>query len=141
MADATKTPSQDKEFGVAVGGPILKDTLHFFFAYEGKRFNTPITVTPGVPTLNGQPIQALLPASVNAQFGPASLPFNEDLYFGKLDFEPSDYDRIEFSVKVRNENQINNLGISKAASADITVINNDTRYTLRWAAQRGSLVQ
>ncbi len=27
--------------------------MHFFFAYEGKRFNTPITVTPGVTTLNG----------------------------------------------------------------------------------------
>jgi outer membrane receptor protein involved in Fe transport len=132
-ASGIKTPSQDKEFGVAVGGPILKDVLHFFFAYEGKRFNTPITVTPGVTTLNGQPIQTFLPADVNAQFGPAALPFDEDLYFGKLDFEPSDYDRIEFSVKVRNENQINNLGISKAESADITVKNNDTRYTLRWA--------
>jgi outer membrane receptor protein involved in Fe transport len=133
VADGIETPSQDKEFGAALGGPILKDRLHFFVAYEGKRFNTPITVTPGVPTLNGQPVQNFLPVDVNAQFGPASLPFNEDLYFGKLDFEPTDYDRIEFSVKVRNENQINNLGISKAASADITVKNNDTRYTLRWA--------
>jgi outer membrane receptor protein involved in Fe transport len=132
-ADGIKTPSKDKEFGVAVGGPIIKDTLHFFFAYEGKRFVTPITVTPGVTTLNGLPIENFLPASVNAQFGPASLPFNEDLFFGKLDFEPSDYDRIELSVKVRSENQTNNLGISKAASADITVKNNDTRYDLRWA--------
>jgi outer membrane receptor protein involved in Fe transport len=132
-ADGIKTPSTDKEFGAAVGGPIIKDMLHFFFAYEGKRFVTPITVTPGVTTLNGLPIENFLPASVNAQFGPASLPFNEDLFFGKLDFEPSDYDRIELSVKVRSENQTNNLGISKAASADITVKNNDTRYDLRWA--------
>ena len=131
-ADGNETPSNTKEFGVAVGGPILKDMMHFFFAYEGKRFNTPITVTPGVTTLNGLPIENFLPAPVLAQLGPASLPFKEDLFFGKLDFEPSDYDRIEFSVKVRNENQINNLGISKAASADITVKNNDARYTLRW---------
>lgn len=131
-ADALKTPSTDKEFGAAVGGPIIKDMLHFFVAYEGKRFNTPITVTPGVTTLNGLPINNFLPADVNAQFGPASLPFKEDLFFGKLDFEPSEYDRIEFSVKVRNEDQIENLGISKAESADITTKNNDTRYTLRW---------
>jgi len=52
-ADGIKTPSQDKEFGAALGGPILRDVLHFFVAYEGKRFNTPITVTPGVTTLNG----------------------------------------------------------------------------------------
>ncbi|HEX3949710.1 MAG TPA: TonB-dependent receptor [Steroidobacteraceae bacterium] len=132
-ADAIKTPSNDKEFGAALGGPIIKDMLHFFVAYEGKRFNTPITVTPGVTTLNGLPINNFLPADVNAQFGPASLPFKEDLFFGKLDFEPSEYDRIEFSVKVRNEDQIENLGIAKAASADITTKNNDTRYTLRWA--------
>jgi hypothetical protein len=132
-ADAIQTPSQDKEFGVALGGPILKDMLHFFFAYEGKRFNTPITVTPGVTDLNGQPIQTFLPAGVNAQFGPGALPFNEDLYFAKLDFEPSDYDRIEFSVKVRNENQTENLGVAAAASASVTVKNDDTRYMLRWA--------
>jgi outer membrane receptor protein involved in Fe transport len=131
-ADAIETPSKDKEFGVAVGGPILKDMLHFFFAYEGKRFNTPITVTPGVTTLNGLPINNFLPASVIAQFGPGGLPFNEDLYFGKLDFEPSDFDRIELSVKVRSENQTENLGIAAAASASITVKNDDTRYDLRW---------
>jgi hypothetical protein len=132
-ADGIQTSSQDKEFGAALGGPIIKDVLHFFVAYEGKRFNTPITVTPGVPTLDGQPIQTFLPASVNAQFGPGALPFDEDLYFGKLDFEPSDYDRIEFSVKVRNENQTENLGVAAAASASVTVKNDDTRYMLRWA--------
>jgi outer membrane receptor protein involved in Fe transport len=132
-ANARKTPSNDKEFGIAVGGPILKDMLHFFVTYEGKRFTTPITVTPGVTTLNGAPISNFLPADVNAQFGPASLPFKENLVFGKLDFEPSDFDRIEFSIKVRSENQIENLGISKAASADITTKISDTRYTVRWA--------
>ena len=129
---ALKQSSKDKEFGVAVGGPILKDMLHFFFAYEGKRYDTPVAVTPGVTTLNGAPISNFLPASVNSQFGPASLPFNEDLFFGKLDFEPSDYDRIEFSVKVRTENQTKQIGIAQAASSSITEMNDDTRYDLRW---------
>jgi outer membrane receptor protein involved in Fe transport len=132
-AAGLKTPSNDKEFGASLGGPILKDILHFFVAYEGKRYTTPIDVTPGVPILNGVPVSNFLPASVNSQFGPASLPFHEDLYFGKLDFEPTDYDRIEFSLKVRNEDQTENLGIAQAEGASITVKNNDTRYSLRWA--------
>jgi outer membrane receptor protein involved in Fe transport len=132
-ADALKTTSKDKEFGASLGGPIIKDVLHFFLAYEGKRFITPITVTPGVPILDGTPVSTFLPASVNAQFGPSSLPFNEDLYFGKLDWEPSDYDRIELSAKVRNEDQTLQIGIAQAASASITDKNNDVRYTLRWA--------
>jgi outer membrane receptor protein involved in Fe transport len=132
-AAAIKTPSKDKEFGASLGGPIIKDVLHFFLAYEGKRFTTPITVTPGVPILGGVPVQNFLPASVNAQFGPSSLPFNEDLFFGKIDWEPSDYDRIEFSSKVRTENQTENIGIAAAASASITAKNNDVRYDLRWS--------
>jgi hypothetical protein len=132
-ADAKKVPSKDKEFGASLGGPIIKDVLHFFLAYEGKRFTTPITVTPGVPILDGVPVQNFLPAGVNAQFGPSSLPFNEDLFFGKIDWEPSDYDRIEFSAKVRSENQTSNIGIAAAASASITDKNNDVRYDLRWA--------
>jgi outer membrane receptor protein involved in Fe transport len=127
-----KVPSADKEFGASFGGPIIQDKLHFFVTYEGKRYNTPITVTPGVTDLNGVPIAELLPASVAAQLGPAGLPFQEDEYFGKLDFEPTDSDRFETSVKYRKENQIENIGPGEAASSAISVINNDTRFTLRW---------
>ena len=127
-----KTPSFDREFGGSFGGPIIQDKLHFFVTYEGKRYDTPITVTPGVSTLNGVAIGTLLPASVNSQLGGAELPFHEDEYFGKLDFEPNDSDRFETSIKYRKENQIENIGPAQAASSAISVINNDTRFTLRW---------
>jgi outer membrane receptor protein involved in Fe transport len=127
-----KIPSSDKEFGASFGGPIIQDKLHFFATYEGKRYNTPIAVTPGVTTLNGAPIDTLLPASVVAQLGPGSLPFQEDEYFGKLDFEPTDADRFETSIKYRKETQIENIGVAQAASSAISVLNNDTRFTLRW---------
>jgi outer membrane receptor protein involved in Fe transport len=131
-ASGEKTPSTNKEFGASFGGPIIQDKLHFFVTYEGKRYDTPITVTPGVTTLNGVAIQTLLPASVVSQLGPAGLPFQEDDYFGKLDFEPTDSDRFETSIKYRKENQIENIGPVQAASSAISVINNDTRFTLRW---------
>src|ERR1700676_1438765 len=88
-----KVKSNDKEFGAAFGGPIIPDKLHFFVTYEGKRFNTPATVTINnvtFPNAGGPVTSNLLPPSAQAELGPGSLPFTENLYFAKLDFEPSD---------------------------------------------------
>jgi outer membrane receptor protein involved in Fe transport len=125
-----KTPSEDKEFGIAFGGPIIQDAMHFFLTYEGKRFTTPITVISGVGSLPNA--AALLPADAAAEFGPSSLPFDEDLYFGKIDWEPTDADRLVLSTKVRRESQTLNIGTGQAPSASIATKNNDTRVDLRW---------
>ena len=39
-----KAESESKEYGIAFGGPIIEDRLHFFLTYEGKRFVTPVSV-------------------------------------------------------------------------------------------------
>src|SRR6185312_10358491 len=59
VASGRKVESKDKEFGVSFGGPIIQDVMHFFVTYEGKRFVTPIAVTPGA---GGASVSALLPA-------------------------------------------------------------------------------
>lgn len=122
-----KAKSHEREYGFALGGPIIQDKMHFFFTYEAKNFNTPIAVVPGVSNTVG-----LLPPSVAAQAGPANLPFTEDLYFGKIDWEPTDRDRFELSGQVRKEGQYENIGNVTATSAGVSVINNDTRLSLRW---------
>jgi outer membrane receptor protein involved in Fe transport len=122
-----KTSSHEKQYGFALGGPIIKDKMHFFVSYEPKRFDTPVTVVPGVTN-----VTQYLPASVAAQAGPADLPFTEDLYFSKIDWEPTDRDRFELSAQVRKEKQRDNVGGATAASAGIDVKNNDTRLALRW---------
>jgi outer membrane receptor protein involved in Fe transport len=130
-AAGKKTPSQEKEYGFALGGPIIKDQMHFFFTYEAKQYDTPISVTPG--TVNGvDNIVSLLPADVQSQFGPAGLPFVEHLYFGKIDWELTDRDRIDLSGKVRRENQADGIGPAEAQSSSVLVANNDTRVDLRW---------
>src|SRR5690349_15680107 len=96
-----KTESETKEFGLAFGGPIMQDRMHFFVTYEGKRYVTPVTVIPG--SVAPPDIVAQLPPDAAAQLGPATITFKEDLYFAKLDFEPSDFDRIDLTVKVRDE--------------------------------------
>jgi len=123
----SEVADSNKEFGAAFGGPIIQDLLHFFVTYEGKRLITPISVTPGNSA--GAPF---LPPDVAAQFGPSSLPFKEDLYYGKLDWEPTDKDRFVLGAKVRRETQATQIGVGLAASAKVDVLNNDTRIDLRW---------
>jgi hypothetical protein len=125
-----KTPSKDKEFGVALGGPIIPDVLHFFVTYEGKRFDTPVTVVAGG---NAPPnVIAQLPPGALAQLGPASLTFNEDLAFGKLDWEPSAVDRFVLAAKIRKETGLGNIGDQTAVSAGLETKNTDNRVDLRW---------
>jgi len=127
-ASGTKTPSVDKEYGFALGGPIIQDKMHFFISNEVKRFNTPVAVVPGVSGT-----EDLLPPDVQAQLGPASNPFWENLFFGKLDFEPTDSDRFELRAQLRNENEIDNVGNTTAASDGIQTKNTDKRYELYWS--------
>ena len=128
-----KAKSKDEEYGFGIGGPIIQDAMHFFFTYEAKRYATPVTVVPGVSNQNGVFPAGLLPASAQSQFGPTSLPFAEDLYFGKIDWEFSDRDRIELSTKVRKEDQNGGYGAgSTAQSAGYATKNNDTRIDVRW---------
>ncbi|HUW53408.1 MAG TPA: TonB-dependent receptor [Rhodanobacter sp.] len=128
-ANHKKTPSHEKDYGFDLGGPIIQDKAHFFVAYEGKEFDTPITVVPG---LIGGGYENQLPASAQAQFGPASLPFKENDWFGKIDYEPTDKDRFELSGKYRDETQVSGVGGVTTPSAALNTINTDKRFDIRW---------
>ena len=132
QAAGKQTKSQEKEYGFALGGPIIQDALHFFITYEAKRYDTPITVTPGVTTQDGVYLPGLLPPSVQSQFGPTNLPFTENLYFGKLDWEPTDRDQFELTAQVRLENQAGDLGGATAPSAGTNIVSTNRRFDLRW---------
>src|SRR5688572_197889 len=130
-ASGNKTESETKEYGLAFGGPIIQDRMHFFLTYEAKRYVTPVTVIPGTTT--PPDILAQLPANAAEQLGPATIGFDEDLYFAKLSFEPTDADRFELSLKIRDETALNErTGTGTAASASVNTTNDDQRYELSW---------
>jgi outer membrane receptor protein involved in Fe transport len=124
-----KSDSQTKEYGVAFGGPIIQDRMHFFVAYEAKDNVAPRSVVPGSLVAN---YVQYLPSDVQDMFGPVSLPFNEDLYFGKIDWDITDNDRLELSAQVRDETQVDSIGGARAADHGRNFINKDERATLRW---------
>lgn len=116
-----------KEYGIAFGGPIVQDRMHFFLTYEGKRFDTPVVIFPGVFGYD-----AFLPADVAANFGNDSKHFTEDLFFGKLDWEITDADRLELSGQDREENQEDGIGNQNARTYGYQSDNYDRRLALRW---------
>jgi outer membrane receptor protein involved in Fe transport len=131
-----KTTSKDTEYGIAVGGPIIENVAHFFLTYEGKRYTTPTTVT----ATNATPaIIAQLPASALAQLGPVTLPFTENLWFGKFDWDATADDRFVLDAKVRRETSLGDqAGPGTAASASLETLNTDNRFALRWQHSGGS---
>ena len=131
-ANQPKAPAPSWEYGLAQGGPIIPDKAHFFVTYERKTLSEQNSVFPG-GGLAQSAVAPLLPADVAGQFGPTTNPFTEDLGFGKVDYEPTDSDRLELSAKIREEKQLQGAAGQTAASAALHYKNDDTRYMLLWA--------
>jgi len=127
-ANNTKVDSHEKDYGFDFGGPLLKDKAHFYIAYEGKEFDSPITVVPA----GDSSFWPNLPQNVKNEIGPASLPFKENNWFGKVDWEPTDRDRIEVSGKYRDETAISQIGEQNTPNAAVNTRNTDKRFDIRW---------
>ena len=126
-----KSPAPSWEFGASEGGPIIQDMLHFFVTFERKTLSEQNVVFPGGGVAEGT-IAPLIPASVTSQFGPTTNPFSEDLGFAKLDYEPTEADRLELTAKLRDERSLQGAAGQTAASAASHYKNDDTRYMLLW---------
>ena len=124
-----KVDSQTEEYGFAIAGPIIQDRLHYILAYEFKDLVTPRSVTPD-PNASG--FVQYLPGDVQALYGPQDVPFEEDLWFGKLSWNLTDDDLIEFSATYRDEVQVDSVGERRSADHGRDVINEEMDATLRW---------
>lgn len=122
-----KTETEDNQFGVSLGGPIIADKLHFFTAYEGKRNQLPVEVFPGA----GFP-EEQLPQQYRSLLGNFNRDFDEDLIFAKLDWFPSDFDLVQFSIKVRDESGLRWDDGPNTASFTHPIVNDEKRALIRW---------
>jgi outer membrane receptor protein involved in Fe transport len=122
-----KAQSEQEQYGIAFGGPIIRDRMHFFVTYEGKEFETPDTVTLGqnIPSSSAPPaLQPLL--------GIFSEPFEEDLYFAKIDWSVADDHLLELTGKRREESEIDGIGGQNTPPFARTKNNDETRIDLRY---------
>ena len=73
-------PTMLDQFGVTLGGPVRRDSLFYFFGYEGLRENLGRTITSAVPDLNArQGVLQVAPSPraefINVGVHPAAAPY------------------------------------------------------------------
>jgi outer membrane receptor protein involved in Fe transport len=122
-----KADSKTEQYGAALGGPIVQDQLFYFLTYEHKDITSPRSVDPG-----GNYPLALLPPELAALTGPTNSPFDEDLWFGKLTWQPGEAHLIELSTKYRDEQEITGIGGASTDSYGSSKDNTSTRVDLRY---------
>jgi len=113
---------------VSIGGPIVKDRIHFFGSFEGNVQNranrvaipTPPTGFPALDTVN------LL--QYNGNF---NSPFKEQLWFGKLSGEISNNQSMELSYSNRTETDVRDFGGNNAELTANNVHNYNNALTLK----------
>jgi outer membrane receptor protein involved in Fe transport len=121
-----KVESKQEQYGVGFGGPIIEDRMHFFVTYEKKSFETPKTILLGL----GRPASDA--GSLANELGGVSVPFDEDLYFGKIDWSVSDDHLLELTAKVRDESELEAIGDQNTREHAGTKDNKETRIDLRY---------
>ncbi len=120
-----------KQYGFSLGGAIVPDKIHYYFAYEAKDNTDPrqftLLNTTGIANANDL-------ATLRAQEeGSATRTFKEDLVFGKIDWQLSDDQRLEVSAKYRKERDVGlpNDWTNSGINNTVTRSNDETRLDIK----------
>jgi outer membrane receptor for ferrienterochelin and colicin len=127
-AGGEKVPSSEEQYGVSFSGPIVEDKLFFFIGYEAKEIDRPRNVRIGD---NAVPASALTP-ELTSLIGSSGAPFDQEMYFAKLSWQPGDAHLVDFSLKVRKEEEITGIGDANTLTYGSSKTNDSTRADLRW---------
>ncbi|WP_243301499.1 TonB-dependent receptor [Geothrix oryzisoli] len=126
---------QQEQFGFSIGGPIVKDKLFYFVAYDAQRKKSPINQVWGGnnPTvftttdLANTNVQTLLTKSGNY-----SVPEDSDVYFVRFDWNPTVDQSVQFRI---NHSKFKGVtGASNMAAYENLATDNVTTdaYVLQW---------
>ncbi|MES2860222.1 MAG: TonB-dependent receptor [Pseudomonadota bacterium] len=133
LRNQPKPDLQRLQYGASLGGPIIEDRLNFFLAYEVNDQVRNADVVAG-----GSAAQRVtLPARINlANYeGSFESPFRQDIYFGKLQFRPSDNQTFDLSVSYRTEDDQRGFGGQNSFERFENVVNDVLSVKGQWDFQ------
>ena len=139
----TQPVHQQQQFGGSVGGPAIKDKLFYFFTYDGSRKIDPIsyTSTSTFPLACAKPITATQCAAANGYFSSLLGAYprfqNQDVGFGKLDYQFTPANRVSASFNLDNfkaPNSYNTATTSNNSSntANGTAVTHERIFVANW---------
>jgi len=95
------------QVGASVGGPLIKDKLHFFVSFENQRQDTENNVYLG---WRKDLAPSALLASLQTREGTFTSPFRSNLLFGKLDWQINTSQQLEVTANLRRETDKRGFG-------------------------------
>ena len=125
----------DKRWGVALGGPIFRDRLFFFGAYEHQEAGSSQDEGPtgagfpnevrGVSIDQFNQISNILSSVYGIDTGapPTSRPFDNDRWFGRLDWLITDDHRLELTYQRLEEASVRSDDFFTGSSPQVTGLN------------------
>lgn len=138
-ANGVKRPStSQKQYGFSLGGPIKQDVLHFFVAYDGKEIEEPRQVI--LQHADQIPDAGIVPG-LKARQGSTKSTFKENLLLGKIDAQIDDSQKLEFSVRYRDESdRVPEDKLLSLPGNELDRSNTETRVTLKHEWSRGDVL-
>ncbi len=120
------------QYGLSLGGPIIRDRMHFFVSYEANDQDRENTVVLGTGFANNPALRAQLESFA----GTFVSPFRSDLAFGKISFQPNSSQIFDFSANLRKETDVRGFGDQTSYESAENAKNDVWGTTLRhqWTA-------
>ncbi|NQZ90592.1 MAG: TonB-dependent receptor [Colwellia sp.] len=130
----TKAKSSQKQVSLWASGPIIENKLHFLATYERKS-NEDQRVIDITGRAEDMLVNHYLPESLEQEIynelGSVIAPFEQDLFFVKLDWLIDEDQDLSVSVKYRDESEITGIGGNKSYGYGTNKTNDDLRVTLK----------
>jgi len=129
VAAGTPKPAYERlQLGASVGGPIIRDRMHYFLSYESNNEDRASRVTLGSTT--GAAADALR-SQYASEAGTFDSPFELRLIFGKMSFQPGQSNLLDLSGYVRDETDVRGFGGGTSVQSAENVAQNIWQLALR----------